>query len=93
MSNTPHPQKSTHYAEVTDYSKQPRYKDEDGKDWIDEFAENNPIEDFRAAMRFTIGKYERRLGKKDAVSKELYKISDYYKRWSDVEKRLEEGGS
>ena len=60
-----------------------------GLDWIDEFAANNSIEDFRAAMRFTIGKYERRLGKKDAMSKELYKIADYYKRWSQVESEQE----
>ena len=78
------------YAELDDYTKQPRYKGEDGLDWIDEFARDNTIEDFRAAMRFTIGKYEKRLGKKDAISKELYKMSDYYKRWSEVEKKLEQ---
>ena len=78
-----------HYEEVQDFTKQPRYKDENGLDWIDEFAANNSIEDFRAAMRFTIGKYERRLGKKDEFSKELYKISDYYARWSQVERELE----
>ena len=78
-----------HYEELDDFSKQPRYKDENGLDWIDEFAANNSIEGFRAAMRFTIGKYERRLGKKDAMSKELYKIADYYKRWSQVESEQE----
>lgn len=78
-----------HYAELDDYTKQPRYKGDDGLDHIDEFARDNSIEDFRAAMRFTIGKYEKRLGKKDAMSKELYKMSDYYKRWSEVEKKLE----
>jgi hypothetical protein len=78
------------YDELEDYSKQPRYKGDDGLDHIDEFARDNSIEDFRAAMRFTIGKYEKRLGKKDAMSKELYKMSDYYKRWSEVEKKLEQ---
>jgi hypothetical protein len=78
------------YDELDDYSKQPRYKGNDGLDHIDEFARDNSIEDFRAAMRFTIGKYEKRLGKKDAMSKELYKMSDYYKRWSEVEKKLEQ---
>jgi hypothetical protein len=77
------------YTEIEDFEKQPRYKGNDGLDWIDEFSRDNSIEDFRAAMRFTIGKYEKRLGKKDAMSKELYKISDYYKRWSEVEKKLE----
>lgn len=78
-----------HYAELDNFDKQPRYKGDDGLDWIDEFARDNSIEEFRAAMRFTIGKYEKRLGKKDAMSKELYKMSDYYKRWSEVEKKLE----
>ena len=78
-----------HYEELDNLEKQPRYTDEDGQDWIDEFAANNSIDDFRAAMRFTIGKYERRLGKKDELSKELYKMSDYYQRWSKVEKELE----
>ncbi len=76
-------------CEVDDFTKQPRYKGDDGLDWIDEFARDNSIEDFRAAMRFTIGKYEKRLGKKDARSKELYKIADYYKRWSDIERAIE----
>lgn len=79
-----------HYAELDNFDKQPRYKGDDGLDWIDEFARDNSIEDFRAAMRFTIGKYEKRLGKKDAMSKELYKMSDYYKRWSEAEKKLED---
>lgn len=78
-----------HCEELENYSKQPRYTDNSGMDWIDEFAANNSIEEFRAAMRFTIGKYERRLGKKDDRSKELYKIADYYKRWSDVEKKID----
>ena len=78
-----------HYEEVDNLEKQPRYTDEDGLDWIDGFAANNSVEDFRAAMRFTIGKYDRRLGKKDELSKELYKISDYYQRWSKIEKELE----
>lgn len=79
-----------HYAELDDFDKQPRYKGDDGLGHIDEFARDNSIEDFRAAMRFTIGKYEKRLGKKDAMSKELYKMSDYYNRWSEVEKKLEQ---
>ncbi len=64
-------------------------KGDDGLDWIDEFARDNSIEDFRAAMRFTIGKYEKRLGRKDARSKERYKTADYYKRWSDIERAIE----
>jgi hypothetical protein len=70
--------------------KQERYINaDDGLDHIDEFARDNSIEDFRAAMRFTIGKYEKRLGKKDARSLELYKIADYYNRWSQIERAIE----
>lgn len=90
MSNIAQNGNDGHYEELDNLEKQPRYTDENGLDWIDEFAANNSIDDFRAAMRFTIGKYERRLGKKDELSKELYKISDYYQRWSKVEKELEQ---
>tara|TARA_R110002096_G_scaffold299249_2_gene493694 strand:+ start:182 stop:673 length:492 start_codon:yes stop_codon:yes gene_type:complete len=79
-----------HYAELDNFDKQPRFVGEDGLDHIDEFARDNSIGDFRAAMRFTIGRYGKRLGKKDAMSKELYKMSEYYKRWSEVEKKLED---
>jgi len=75
---------------LQDFVKQERYLDESGKkDWIDECAETMTPEEFRGAMKFTIGKYERRLGKKDSLSSELYKISDYYRRWSEYEKGLE----
>lgn len=62
-------------------AKQPRYTDVAGDDWIDEFARTSTPDDFRAAMRFTLGKYVRRLGKKDAIVDELSKIEDYARRW------------
>lgn len=61
--------------------KQERYRDQDGDDWIDEFARTSTIEQFRGAMRFTIGKYNRRMGKKDEVVKEIRKMRDYCDRW------------
>ena len=67
------------------FEKQPRYQDANGDDWIDEFARTSTPEEFRGAMRFTIGKYERRLGKKDPVPMELRKMADYYLRWAEVE--------
>tara|TARA_R110002049_G_scaffold262961_3_gene439016 strand:+ start:446 stop:907 length:462 start_codon:yes stop_codon:yes gene_type:complete len=74
----------------TQRSSQPRYKDdEDGLDHIARFARDNSIEEFRAAMRFTIDKYRDRLGEKDARSKELGKIADYYGRWAEIELGLE----
>ena len=66
--------------------KQKRYLNEDGTDWIDECAANFTVEEFRGAMKFTIGKYKKRLGKKDDIELELAKIADYEKRWAEVEK-------
>jgi hypothetical protein len=68
------------------YGKQPRYQDTQGEDWIDEAARTFTAEEFRGAMRFTIGKYNRRMGKKDEMIKEIDKIRDYASRWLEVEK-------
>ena len=66
--------------------KQPRYQDATGEDWIDEAARTFTVEEFRGAMRFSIGKYNRRMGKKDDLIKEIEKMRDYCQRWIDVEK-------
>ena len=66
---------------------QDRYKDGVGRDWIDECEQVLDVEQFRGAMIFTIGKYLRRLGKKDAVTDEVTKISDYAERWRLYEER------
>ena len=68
--------------------KQARYQDQAGDDWIDEFARTATPEEFRGAMRFTIGKYNRRAGKKDALTSEIRKMQDYCGRWL----AYEEGG-
>ena len=65
--------------------KQPRYQDATGEDWIDEAARTFTVEEFRGAMRFSIGKYNRRMGKKDDLIKEIEKMRDYCQRWIDVE--------
>ena len=65
--------------------KQPRYQDETGEDWIDEAARTFTPEEFRGAMRFSIGKYNRRMGKKDDLISEIEKIRDYVTRWLEVE--------
>jgi len=70
--------------------KQERYQDQTGDDWIDECARTFTPEEFRGAMKFTIGKYTRRVGKKDAIIQEIEKIADYANRWLDYEKKLEE---
>jgi len=67
-------------------AKQARYQDTAGEDWIDEAARTFTAEEFRGAMRFSIGKYNRRMGKKDDLIKEIEKMRDYCQRWIDVEK-------
>lgn len=67
------------------YGKQPRYQDAKGGDWIDEFARTATVDEFRGAMRFTIGKYVRRVGRKDRFESELLKIEDYCRRWRAYE--------
>jgi len=73
-----------HYEAELD--KQARYQDAAGQDWIDEAARTFTAEEFRGAMRFTIGKYNRRMGKKDDLIREIEKIKDYAARWLEVEK-------
>ena len=65
--------------------KQARYQDTAGEDWIDEAARTFTPEEFRGAMKFTIGKYVRRMGKKDSLPHEIEKIRDYTARWLKVE--------
>ena len=36
-------------------------------------------------MKFTIGKYNKRIGKKDAVIDEIKKMKDYCNRWQQYE--------
>lgn len=71
------------------FPKQERYQDASGEDWIDEFARTATPEEFRGAMRFTIGKYVRRAGKKDKLESELRKIEDYARRWRQYEETME----
>jgi len=75
--------KSETRSQATD--KQKRYQDSAGEDWIDEAARTFTAEEFRGAMRFTIGKYNRRMGKKDDLISEIEKIRDYATRWLEVE--------
>lgn len=64
-------------------TKQVRYRDSEGEDWIDEFARTATPEEFRGAMRFTVGKYVRRVGRKDKELSEVRKMRDYCQRWED----------
>jgi len=70
------------------YPKQARYQDAAGEDWIDEFARTATADEFRGAMRFTIGKYNRRMGRKDALVSEILKIEDYARRWVEYERKF-----
>lgn len=69
--------------------KQERYRNEMGIDWIDECEDSFTIEEFRGAMKFTIGKYNKRIGKKDEVIEEIRKMKDYCNRWEQYEERRE----
>lgn len=70
--------------------KQARYQDSQGGDWIDEFSRTATPEEFRGAMKFTVGKYLRRAGKKDALIEEVRKMRDYCQRWEQYEQELEQ---
>ena len=72
-------------AGVHSEAKQARHQDATGEDWIDEAARTFTPEEFRGAMKFTIGKYVRRMGKKDSLPHEIEKIRDYTARWLKVE--------
>lgn len=67
--------------------KQPRYVDQNGEDWIDECERLMPWAEFVGAMKFNIGKYLRRLGKKDDELQELEKVADYAERLLQAAKR------
>ena len=67
-----------HYDEVV---KQERYKKADGMDKIDEWARDKTHDQFRTIMWAMCEKYESRLGKKDAIVKEVGKMADYMHRW------------
>jgi len=70
------------------YKKQSRYLNGEGKlDHIDECARDLSPEEFRGAMKFTSGKYLKRLGKKDSIIQELEKIHDYIGRWLAYERK------
>ena len=70
------------------HPRQERYTDDDGEDWIAKCAKEFTPEEFRGAMKFTIGKYLSRVGKKDSIVQEVTKIADYSNRWMEYEKKL-----
>ncbi|MAL97165.1 MAG: hypothetical protein CL583_01825 [Alteromonadaceae bacterium] len=71
---------------LDDYADKPeRYRNQHGDDWIDDCARTMTPEEFRGAMKFTLGKYIRRAGKKDEIRQEIRKIADYAQRWLEYE--------
>lgn len=78
----------THDDTISTSIKQLRYMDAKGEDWIDEFARTASVDEFRGAMKFSIGKCNRRAGKKDELIKEIEKMRDYCDRWIDYERTL-----
>lgn len=66
--------------------KQERYKDDEGKDLIDRWAETYQHEQFRLIMWAMMEKYNTRLGKKDSIIEEVIKMHDYMSRWLEYER-------
>lgn len=77
-----------HYEDKPTKHKTEYYQDKQGEDWLDECARTMTPEEFRGAMKFVIGKYLRRLGKKDNIIQELGKVADYNERWVQYETNL-----
>ena len=78
------------FAQVLDFTQQPKYKNGSGDDFVAEFARDNSPERFQGAMIFIIEKYLKRLGKKDDIVQELYKVADYANRFYQIEKERKE---
>ena len=74
---------------IDDKPKQDRYKDKEGRDLIDRWAVNFEPAEFRVIMWAMMEKYQTRLGKKDDIKKEVYKIADYAQRWLEYENKLD----
>lgn len=53
-------------------------------DFLDYFFMQSILEERRGAMKFTMGRYSTRLGRKDDEISELKKIADYAKRYIEV---------
>jgi len=58
------------------------------RDWIDEFCATRSVEEVRGAFLFSLGKYQRRYGKKDDHLQEAMKIQDYANRLVEYERSL-----
>ena len=70
--------------------KQERYKNEDGSDLIDRWANTYEQEAFRMLMWAMVEKYNTRLGKKDSIVSEVGKMADYMNRWLEYEKEWDD---
>lgn len=81
--------KEKKHSQGDGFMPQDRYKNNNG-DYLSQCEEDFTPEEMRAAYKFTIGKYMSRLGKKDDIEQEVYKIADYSQRWLNYEKRLKE---
>lgn len=64
-------------VEVPDHYRQA----EDQQDWLDRCINTMPPSQLLGAMKFTIGKYNDRLGEKDSEIDELTKIINYATRY------------
>lgn len=80
-------ERNLHLSEIVDNAEfgsigtVPNHYNNGGEDYIDRTFRTGTEEEIRGAIKFSIGKYVDRLGKKDDEAKELAKIIDYATRY------------
>lgn len=67
----------------------PEHYQKDGKDLLSHLEHILPEEEMRGAYRFNIMKYATRAGRKDDITLEIDKITQYAKRWKQFEQSIE----
>jgi len=67
----------------------PEHYQKDGKDLLSHLEHILPEEEMRGAYRFNIMKYATRAGRKDDITLEIDKITQYAKRWKQFEESKE----
>lgn len=66
----------------------PEHYQKDGKDLLSHLEHILPEEEMRGAYRFNIMKYATRAGRKDDITLEIDKITQYAKRWKQFEQSI-----
>jgi hypothetical protein len=78
-----HERLSQAYKEMDQKDRVTHYQSPDGCDYIDKTYATYEFREFVASIKWTIGKYFERFGKKDDIVKEAEKIRNYANRFYD----------